>query len=300
MKERKVIKKNGNVFAYCSILPAILIILIVFLFPILFNFVISFTNTDLGKPLGNSDFVGISNYINNLKDKGFLRIFLRNFWWTITVVSLCFIIGLILAEFLQKKKFEKFFLIIWIIPWGMPEIAVAIVWVILLNPIFGPINYLLKDLHIISEPVAWLSSPNLAMWGVIMAGVWKLFPFYLAMDYAAIQTLPEDLIDAAKIDGASGIQIFLHLKIPWIRPIVLITLLLGFIWVFNWFSLVYPMTSGGPGSSTKLLSIYIYESALKYFNFYKASTLSIIALLAILPIVILYTRYYLQKSNELK
>jgi multiple sugar transport system permease protein len=290
--------KPRNQFVYLAILPAALIMSIVLVVPILFNIIGSFTNMDLNVPLNKSNFVGAYNYISILKDTNFWTIVLRNLWWTIAVLSFAFIIGLVLAIFLKDQKFGKFFLNIWIVPWAMPEITTAIVWVILLSPDFGPFNFLLKNLHIISTPIPWLSSGRLALWGVIITAVWKFFPFNMAMIYSGLQTFPEELHDAAKVDGVNAWQFFWHLQLPWIRPVVSIVSLLGFIWVFNWFSLIYAMTRGGPGGSTDILAIYIYKRAIEYFHTSEAATLSVLVLLFMIPFIILFVLYNISKKEN--
>lgn len=287
-----------NQFAYWSILPTVLLILTVFAFPVFFNIIISFTNMDSDFDFINSDYVGISNYVNEFKDRDFQKTLLQNIWWTVAVLAFSLIIGLALATFLQDHKLGKFFLNIWLIPWAMPEVIAAIMWVLILHPDFGPLNYLLINLHIISKPLPWLTSVNFAMWGVIIVGVWKIFPFHMAMVYAGLQTFPEELRDAAKVDGANGWQLFWYVQLPWIRPVISIVSLLGFIWIFNWFSLLYTMTKGGPGDATKILPIHIYQKALKFFHFSEASTLSVITLIFMVPLIIIYIQYQLGRRNR--
>lgn len=286
-----------NRFAYALILPASIILLSIIGFPVFLNMWISLTDMDLMTGFSNSKFVGIDNYVASLKNTELYQIFFKSIWWTLSVLGFSIIIGLCLALLLQElTKLSKFFQTIWMVPWVMPGVTAAIIWVILLHPDFGPLNFSLISLHLISRPIPWLSSARFAMWGVIIAGTWKAFPFHMIMCYTALQSLPEELHDAAVVDGVNRWQYFWYIQFPWIKPVLAITSLLGFIWTFNWFALVYNMTRGGPGGKTMIVPIYIYKKALQFFDFSGASAFSMLTLLFLAVFILLYVFYATRRS----
>ncbi len=291
---------RGTHFAYGLIIPAVLVLFGVSLFPVLYSIWISFTDMSISTGLTGSTFVGFSNYLSILREPEILQIGFQSLIWTISVLISSLVIGLALALLLGRMpKLSKIFLPIWVIPWVIPEVTAALVWVMLLHSEFGALNYALVGLNIISEPIAWLASPRFAMWGVVLAGIWKAFPFYMLVFHAALKSVPVELYDAARVDGTNMWQFFGYVQLPWIKPAAIIVCLLGFIWIFNWFTMVYIMTRGGPGGKTMIVPVHIYNKALNFFHFAEASSFSIIVLIFMSIFIFLYVHYtYLRKRSQ--
>jgi len=291
-------KAAGRLFIGGSILPSLVLLLGVIALPALFSVVISVTDMDLGTPLAKSKFVGFSNYVRVGVDPDIVKILFHSVWWTVFVLGMA--MGLGLATALMLNSFRKHggkLLVLWLLPWIMPDVAAAMVWMFLLHPDIGALNFDLARLGIISGPKPWLSDPRLAMWGVIIAAAWRAFPFHMTMSYAALQTLPDEHRDAALIDGTNAWQFLRYVQLPWMKPVLSITSLLGFIWTFNWFSLIWGMTRGGPGISTATIPIHIYKRSMVYFDFSRASAFSVISLFFLSIFIVIYIRNVYKKGN---
>ena len=291
-------KTDNSIFPYAVVFPAVVILLCVIAFPALTSIFISFTDMSMRKGFSGFGFVGLANFIQVINDPEIPTVVSHTLIWTFSVLSFALMLGIAVALLLQSLgRIGNKLLIVWLLPWVMPDIAAAMIWSILLHPQIGAFNYALVWLRILKEPIAWLSEPSLALWGVVVAAIWRAFPFHMTMSYAALQTLPEELRDAAQMDGVSGWQFLRHIQLPWITPVLSTTTLLGFIWTFNWFSLIYGMTKGGPGGITQTVPIYIYKRALNFFDFSRASAFSILTLLFISVLIFVYIKNFVAKRN---
>ena len=169
-----------------------------------------------------------------------------------------------------------------LMPWIIPESVTAYVWKWLFSADTGLIYYILLRLGVISEGTSFFFNGNLAMLMVILANVWRTAPFVAIMTYAKLTAVPDSQIEAAKIDGASSLQAFAYIKIPWIMPIVERCIMLLFVWSFNSFSIIYILTNGGPAGDKTTLPYLIRQAGFVNFNFSRAATLSAVSLLIIL------------------
>jgi multiple sugar transport system permease protein len=149
---------------------------------------------------------------------------------------------------------------------------------------------------IVQRPVAWISDPGIALYSVIFANIWRIFPFYMVMLLAGLQTIPAELNDAASIDGASAVQRLRFVTIPSIRNIIVTVLTLGFIWAFQEFTMIWGITKGGPGFSTRTLLLYIYQTAFTFFRMGEAAAAGTIVLGILLIITALVLRFGLRRD----
>ncbi len=282
-------------FAYLS--PAIVLIGTVILIPLIIGISYSFQSIELLRPF-NSGWVGFENYAALWSDRKFWIALENTFFWTFWSVSLQFLLGLGLALLLNTQFFGKrLFQALVFLPWAVPTFLSALTWAWLFNPVIGPLPHWLADLGILSEPYNILGDPELAIWGPIMANIWFGVPFFAITLLAALQSIPGELYEAAEIDGASPWQTFSKITLPFLAPMIAITVMLRTIWIANFADLIFVMTGGGPANSTQILSTYIFTTAFRKLDFGYASTIAVALLLILLlySLIVLWLRKKLIK-----
>ncbi len=270
--------------AYKMILPYVLIIVALIIILLSSNVYLSFIDDQ-----GNLTF---SNYVEVIKDPVFLIMLKNTVIWTIFSVAGQLLLGLLVAILLnQIKKGEVIYRsIILILPWATLDIVAGVTWKWMFNDMYGVINDLLMKFGFISDYISWLAYPNLALTAVIIANIWKGFSLSGLFFLAGLQAIPNQLYEAAEIDGANAFQKFTHITIPQLKPILTTTLMFTTIWTINYFPLIYTMTGGGPGYGTETFVTYIYRISFKFLDYNKAAALSNILFVIILFISLLYLR----------
>lgn len=256
-------------------LPALIALVLVLLYPLIYNVWISLHVDRLSAQDG--EFVWFENYVKVFQSGALLATLGRTLVFTIGSLVLQFIVGL--ASALALEAFPRAARVIrplLLTPWVMPGVAVAAIWLAILNPITGLANRLLGLVGV--DPVQWLSTPTLAMLSLIVVNTWKSAPYWMLMLSAGLKTVPKEVVEAAKVDGASYLRIVWHVLLPGIRPVLATTSLLAFIWTFNYFDLAYLLTNGGPGDATTTLPFAIWESALKFNRFDQAAAYSVLSI----------------------
>lgn len=272
-------------YAYLS--PAIILIGLVMLVPLVIGISYSFQSIAILKPFANG-WVGFDNYAALWKDAKFWIALENTLWWTIGSVVLQFFLGLGLALLLNRPFHGKRLIqALVFLPWAVPTFLTALTWSWLFNPIIGPIPHWLAALHILPEPFNILSDPALAIWGPVAANVWFGVPFFAITLLAALQSIPDDLYEAAEIDGATPWQQFARITLPFLMPMIVITVMLRTIWIANFADMIYVMTGGGPANSTQILSSYIFTTAFRKLDFGYASTISVALLVLLLAYAVL-------------
>jgi multiple sugar transport system permease protein len=280
---------------YFMLAPAIFAVVLVLGFPILFNMYVSFTDTSGYTGLGNRDWVGLGNYQYIFSDSDFRSALQLTFLWTFANLIGQLGLGLLLALVLHDGplRLTKVLQPLWLLPWFLPSVSIFFVWQMLYDPTFGQVQHVLGSIGVASANGV-LSDPTWAVWGIIVAGVWKGFPFYMVAFYSALQAVPQEVYDAARVDGAGRLSVLRHIELPELRGILATVGILGFMWVFNWFTPVYIMTQGGPGSATMTVAIYIYEQAMREFFFGVAASAGSILLAVVVvlfAVVIVVQRF---------
>lgn len=260
---------------YVLLLPAIIGIAVFSFYPFIINVINSFMAGTT--QAGNLRFVGFDNYRYVLRDRILIKSLVNTVNWTFTVTIFQFLVGFGLALFCTSKlKIMKLVKPLYILPWAIPGVVATLAWRWMYNGDYGIINSMLFQLGLIKANIGWISNPSLAMMSVIIVGVWKGFPFYLLMTFAGLQTIPGELFEAAKIDGANQRQSFWHITLPQMKVVLTMALTLGFIWTSNYYDGIYALTGGGPARSTETLPIYIYNTAFSYYRMNDAVIPSII------------------------
>jgi multiple sugar transport system permease protein len=211
--------------------------------------------------------------------------------WVVGNVGLQLAFGLAVALALNAVTgFRAFYNGIVMVPWVSSFVVVALVFLWLYHPELGVLNDLLSRLGLIGEPIAWLASPGLAQFSLILANTWKFFPLVTITLFTGLQTIPRELVEAAKIDGAGPLQSLRYVTVPLLAPSIATAVLLSAIWAFNAFTLAIIMTGGGPLRATEVIGLYIYKVAFDSFDFGMAAAASLILFVVILIITLLYLR----------
>lgn len=281
-------KLKSMLVPYGFVTPASLTILILVVYPILYGIYISFFDTNL---VNKWKFVGLRYYFQALTDASFLHSLEKTMIFTVSVVAGHFILGFIFASILNMNiKWRTLFRGILILPWLFPDVVIAYLFRWILNTQGGIVNELLIHFNVITEPVGWLSTSATAFPCVILVSIWKGYPLVMVQILAGIQTISTDMYEAAEIDGASMWQRFRYITVPALKPILTTILILDTVWVFKQFTMIWLMTSGGPGSTTMVSAIEIYKNAFSYFKYGLASAQSVYILVICYLIGVVFRR----------
>lgn len=279
--------------------PALIVLVLVMLFPLIVGFSYSVRDIQLLKPFSGG-FIGLQHFRTLADDSVFWRALGNTLWWTFGSVTLQFLLGLMLALLLNRSFPGKGVVqALVFLPWAVPSFLIGLTFAWLLNPVVGPIPHWLTALGVMSEPANILAYPSTAMWGPILANVWYGIPFFAITLLAALQSIPEDIYEAAEIDGASRLQAFWTLTLPLLAPVIAITVLLRTVWIANFADLIVVMTNGGPADTTQTVATYIFTQAFRRLDFGYASAIAVVllALLLAYSLCILYLRQRLLGSR---
>ena len=273
---------------YWFIFPAAITMALLVLYPLVYGFVISLFDTNL---VNRWDFVGLDHFIRALTDPVFLKSIGTTALYSGLIVAGTLVVGTVLALILNMKlRFRTFFRVVLILPWLFPEVVVALLWKWMFNPIYGILSDVFQTLGLSTEPILWLEDPNAALPGVVIASIWKGFPLVMVLMLAGLQSISFDLYEAASLDGANKLQLFRHITLPGLAPILLVTMILETVSWFKHFTIVWLMTAGGPIDATNIVSISIYRTAFQNFQFGQAAALAAIVFVICLAASMIYAR----------
>ena len=281
-------------FGYILAAPSVLIVILIILFPISFAIVSSFFDyTLINKSFNN--FIGIENYLNAIKNERLFNSIVVTFFFVILVVFFEFLLGFFIAILLNTiERFKSIYYFILLLPLLINPIVVGLIWRMFLHPQLGILNYLLSLLGI--EPVNWLGDPQMAFVTIIFVDIWHQVSFMIILLLAGLSAIPKEPYEAARSDGANIIDCFLHITLPYMRPVIIVTILIRLIFAIKTYDLIYIMTKGGPGDATDLISYYIYRSAFISLNLGEAAAMSSI-LLTIIVLLTLPLFRYMNRSD---
>jgi multiple sugar transport system permease protein len=270
--------------------PALVLLLGIVAYPIARAIWLSFHRLEILRP-DLSQFVGLDNYRGLLQDP-VIRIALQNSGvWVVGVVLFQFLGGLVGALILNRQFPGRAAVRgLALIPWATPSVLVALMWTWMLDGNYGLLNDLLVKTGILSRFQPWLAQPGTALPAVMLADVWQGIPFFAVMLLAALQAIPEDLFEAARIDGASPWRVFRHVTLPLLLPTILITTMLRMIWTANYMDLIMVMTGGGPGYSSLTVPLHAYYTAYKRLDFGYGSTIAIVQVAVLAGAIVFYLR----------
>jgi multiple sugar transport system permease protein len=257
--------------------PAAVVLAVVFVVPILYSI---WQGLEQGSGTGTVQFVGLANFAALAGRPAFWEALRVSLVFTVACVALSLAVGLGVALAVYRKvRAANLVQGASVIPWAMPYVAAALLWTTIFDYQYGPLNWLLKSLHLVGGPVGWLTSPGLALVSVVLVQSWELFPLAGVMFLAGLQAIPPERLDAAAVDGANVFQQLRYVLLPGVRPVSTILTLLLSIWVFGRsFTVIFVLTGGGPVNATQTLVIETYEQGFELFDINGAAALGTIIL----------------------
>lgn len=290
-------KKKRDLTRWIFVLPALLVVGILLIYPVFSSLYFSTTSKHLIKQ--NYSFVGIQNYITVLKDVKFYNAFLNSIKWTVLSLSGQIFIGFTAALALNRvKRFKGIYRTLLIIPWAFPSIVIALSWKWILNGVYGYIPNMLVKLGLTSELPQFLSDGSLVFLTLVFINIWFGAPMIMVNILSALQTIPMDQYEAAKIDGAKRWQSFVHITLPHIKVVVGLLVVLRTIWVFNNFDIIYLMTGGGPANLTETIPIYAYNMGWGTKFLGRSSAVTVLLLIFLLLVTAFYFKVIRKWEKE--
>lgn len=275
------------------LLPAVILILLLSIFPLLFSLVLAFMSWDLSRLTGGARFIGLGNFITLVNDARF---------WNTARVSLMFVIGAVLLEYVlglgvamllnQEIRFRRFFRVAFLLPMMLTPAAVAYGGRMLFNEGMGPINDIIQ--HLGGPQIPWFSNRFLALPSLMLLDAWEWTPFMMIVLLAGLQSLPPEVYEAARVDGASDWQVFRHVTFPMLAPVSITVILIRALEAFKLFDIVTVMTGGGPGTATEPVTLYAYLVGMKNGNLGYASAIAY----SLLVMVIIFTTLLLNSVRR--
>lgn len=248
-------------FRALCLAPAILYLLLLFGYPAFYNIKLGFEQEDGAQFILHSPvFNGLANYRQLIHDPVFLHALANTAIFGVVTVFLQVVIGFGIAMLLNKTS--PFYTVVrsaLLVPWLLPLIVSGNIWIWMLDGFYGVLNYILLHLHLISHYIAWLSSPKLALGGVIVANTWLGIPFNVMIIYAGLRAIPDSLYEAAAIDGAGSFRRTTAITIPLLKDVAGVLVLLGAVYSLKLFDVVWVMTQGGPANATQVLGTLEYQ-----------------------------------------
>jgi len=286
-KNRPFLKGQGfSAFLFLS--PTLLIFSVFILFPVVFSLALSFHSWNMFG--SEQEFVGFENYSRMLQSGEFWMVLKNTMVYTLGTVPLNMLLALMMAYFLnQRIAGKKFLRAAFFAPVVISAVSAAVIWRWIFDPNFGILNYLFNLVGLPS--VNWINDPSAAMFALILIGVWKTFGVNMVLYLAGLQGIPEHYYEAARIDGASKWSQFWNITLPLLSPTTFFILVMSVIGSFQVFDLVYVLTHGGPLGSTKVLVVYLYEHAFKFFDMGYASAVAYFLFALIFVLTIIQVRF---------
>ncbi len=280
------------VLPYLFILPAALALLAFSLYPFLSGVGYSFTS--IGWIGDQVRFVGLENYRRILSGsvgapKFFKQAFVQSIEWTAAVVAGQFVVGMFAALVLNERfPGRSVFRTAVLVPVAVPTVIIALTWQWMYDPFYGLINHYLKQVGLLSGPTAWVGQPNSPLWPLIVVGIWRGFPFMTVMLLSGLQGIPQELYEAARVDGANALGRFRHITLPLMRTIIAIAVVLHVLWWWNHFDIIRVIGSGGGQFSygAMTLPILAWYEAFAWSHLARGAAISVISMLVLLAIMI--------------
>jgi multiple sugar transport system permease protein len=266
---------ENRVLAYAALLPSVLILALLVALPAATVVSFSFREVQLGDE--SSPFIGFDNFAWALSSDVFWSALGHTLVWVFGSVGAEMVIGLGVALLLNRSfPGRGLARAVAMAPYLIPTVVAVLVWRYMFHDAVGIINFALMKSGLISAPMNWLDSPRMAMFSVIVVGVWKFFPFAVIALLGVLQSIPQDQYEAARIDGANGWQQFRRITLPYVMPVFLLTAMLRTIWTFHKFDIIYLLTGGGPVGATTTLPVLVYQKGFADFELGRASALALI------------------------
>lgn len=281
-------------FPVLLVAPALAVLLLLSIYPLVYSITISLqSQTAAGIEWG------FANFARLLSDNFFLTALAHTLVYSVSALLFEFSLGLTLALLLNSHmRGRSFFRATLLVPMMLPTVVVGVVWRLMLNPNFGAVNGTLKQFGVNTENLTWTASPRLAFVSVVAVDVWQWTPFVFLVLLAGLQAIPQEPYEAALIDGSSRWQTFRYVTLPLLKPAILIALLLRTMDLLRVFDQIFILTEGGPGFATETISLYIYRTAFRFFDFGYAAAMSFVLLVMTNVISTIYIRFLQTKESS--
>lgn len=282
---RRYLPSSNTLFPYLLLLPSLIVIIGLVVYPAISTLYLSTFQTGPMFPV--SMFVGLDNYWSVINSASFRHSLGVTSYFVAASLVLTVVVGLAVAILLNQDFYGRSIVrAAVILPWAIPEIVNGMMWLWIYDPNYGILNGVLEYAGVIDEYVHWLGSPFLALNMMIVADSWKQLPLYILIFLAALQTLPKDIYEQARIDGAGAIRSFFDITLPLLKATLLVVIALRTIFAFRTFGIVYVLTGGGPADATKILGYHIYEETFAFLQFGYGAALSV-SLTALVALIVL-------------
>ena len=280
------------------ILPSLLGFLIFTFIPVVISLCLSFTSWNFIEGIEGIKFNGLANYIRLFSDEWFLNSYKNNIIFTAVTVPVLIALGLVMATIINKYIYGGGVVRTMIfIPYIASVVAVCTVWMVLLQPSYGPVNEFFRSIGI-ANPPGWLADFKWSLPSIMIIYVWQQVGYYSIVFLAGLKGLPEDVYEAAKVDGASSIRQFFSLTVPLISPTTFFLTIMGIIGSFKVFDQISVLTQGGPGSSSSVMAYYVYRTAFDYFEMGYANTLAWALFVLVFIVTLVQWKMQAKFSNE--
>ena len=279
--------RDRNLTRWIFVLPAVIIVGLLFVYPFFSSIFYSFTNKNLIMP--NYRFVGLDNYKAVLSDPNFFSAFFNSIKWTVLSLAGQVIIGFVLALALHRvRRFKKLYRTLLIVPWAFPTIVIAFSWQWILNGVYGSLPNIIVKLGLMEHAPAFLTDSTWAFICLVFINIWFGAPMIMVNVLSALQTVPQEQFEAAKIDGATSWQVFRHITFPHIKVVVGLLVVLRTVWIFNNFDIIYLITGGGPSNATMTLPIFAYNLGWGTKLLGRASAVTVLLFIFLLTVCFIY------------
>lgn len=284
---------------YLLLVPALAMLTLFFFGPALYNLILSFQSISLFDLGQGGKWIGLDNFVELVQDPLTALAFKNTvFWLTAMTVVLRLMIGLGLALLLNAAVLRRWRLSgiarsLMLIPWITPPVVAVAAWKWLLHPRYGAINQIMLEIGLIGDGIPFLVKTSTVWWAIVTIVVWRELPFVVISFLAGLQAIPEELYDAARVDGASTIRLFRHITLPLLRPITAVLALLTTIWTYNNFVYVWLSTQGGPGDYTQVLATQMYSEAFTNYRLGYGASVGVLmsVVMMIFSIVYFFTTF---------
>ena len=282
------------------VVPVWAYVLCFYVYPLVSNVKMGFQNYTVSSfYTGSAPFVGFANYTAVFRDPQFVPIVVNTVLFTIGSLAFQFSIGLALALFFRRVfPLNGVLRSLLLVPWLLPLVVSGTVWRWMMYNDSGVINQTLLHLHLISQPVPWLVSTRMSLIAVTLVNIWVGIPFNMVILYGGLQALPEQVFEAAALDGASAWQRFTRITLPMLRPVILVVLTLGLIYTVKVFDVIMIVTQGGPANSSQTLTTYAYNLSFQQLEFGRGAAVGNLLILVAIVFAVLYLRAVREREGR--
>ena len=286
--------RREKIFPYWFLAPSVILLLALTVYPLFYIIHISVHRVT---PAGDL-FIGLRNFLRLFHDGFFYRAVWQTLIFTASALVLELALGLCLALLLNSEiRARNLWRALFLLPMILPPVVAGVIWRLIYNPSFGVLNGILQMMGFEIKKWTWLANPSIALLCVIVVDVWEWTPFVFLILLAGLQAIPQEPYEAARIDGSSAWQTLVHITLPLLMPAILVALLLRTMDLLRIFDQVFILTQGGPGFATETVSLYIYKTAFRFYDFGYAAVLSIVLLAVTMILCRVYIRC-LRKADE--